>query len=306
MEAKKLFIAVVLIALIVAFGFISFNNKKEVEIKAQLYDVAKQINDLNNWKKWYPDLHNNSKISGDFTTDQLAILSSGKQLLLHHINPLTVSLTKKTNGNTSTSLVTISPEANDSSINIAWHENVSVYKIIERSFTKSNSRIIALNNLKKLMEDINYKYGFFINIVPVKDTLILTAEGSLNDFYNTTSELYHTLHSFITQNKLPYETKYFYKTALDNNKIAVGIPVYEKMHNADGIKFLELPANGRLVEGIYSGNIADKQSIYTSINTFMLDQHLKQVAKPLEQYNVADTVIQSNTNVDIKIYYPVF
>ena len=306
MEAKKIFIAVVLIALIVAFGFISFNNKKEVVIKAQLYDVAKQINDLNNWKKWYPDLHNKSKISGDYTTDQVATLTTGQQFILHHINPLTVSLTRKAKNNSSTSLITISPAAGDSLTSVSWQENVSVYKMMERSFTKTNSRVITLNNLKNLMEDAHYKYGFFINIVPVKDTLILTAQGSLNDSANITAKLYHTLQAFITQNKLPAETSYFYKTELENNKIAVGIPVFKKKNDADGIQFLKLPANGRLVEGIYSGNVADKQSIYTSINNFMLDQHLKQVAKPLEQYDVADTILHANKNTTIKIYYPVF
>ncbi|MEP6465413.1 MAG: hypothetical protein ABJB05_03870 [Parafilimonas sp.] len=107
MEAKKLFIAAVLIILIVAFSLIPFNNKREIVIKAQLYDVAKQINDLNNWKKWNSDLGNNNiKISGDYTTDQRATLSSGQYYALHQINPLEVSLIRNLGDASTSSLIT--------------------------------------------------------------------------------------------------------------------------------------------------------------------------------------------------------
>jgi hypothetical protein len=69
---------------------------------------------------------------------------------------------------------------------------------------------------------------------------------------------------------------------------------------------LQLPGNGRLVEGNYSGKLSEKRLIYNAINSFMLDQHLKQVAQPFEQYNVADTILRADNNINIKIYYPVF
>jgi effector-binding domain-containing protein len=306
MEAKKLFIAVGLIVLVIVLSFIPFNNKREIVIKAQLYDAAKQINDLHNWKKWYTGLEADSiKISGSFNNDQSAI-TSAYSYTLHHLNPLAVSLIRK-NNSTSSSIIEIAPQT-DSTIVVSWNEKIIIFEMIKRSIKPQYSRQTNLNNLKKLLEDVNYKYSFLIKIVPVKDTLILTAETSLADKEAATviTNLYRELQAFIKENMLPAEKKYFYKTRLSNNKIAVGIPVYKQAHNRENIKLLQLPHNGRLVEGIYSGKVSDKRSIYNAINNFMLDQHLKQVAQPLEQYNVADTILQPNSNVNVKIYYPVF
>ncbi len=157
MEAKKLIIAATLIALIILFSFIPFNNKRDIVIKAQLHDVAKQINDLHNWIKWNTDfLNRNIKISGDYTIDQTAILGSGQYYSLHHISPLAVSLTRKLNdAPAAASLIIISPSENDSSTYVSWHETVTILKLIKRSFTKVNSREANLNSLKKLMEDVN-------------------------------------------------------------------------------------------------------------------------------------------------------
>ena len=303
MKAKKILIAVAIIVLIIFLGLIPFNNKQQIVIKASLYDVAKQINDLNNWKKWNINFINkNIHVSGSFADDQSVTIAPDSLYTLHHINPLTISLARKGNNSTS-SVIEILP-VTDSTTNILWNENITLFKLL----TGSNSRNVSLNNLKKLLEDINYKYGFLIRIVPVKDTLILTLESNTSNTYsiNIVAELYHSLQLFIQENHLPAEKKYFYKTQLINGKIAIGIPVYKHINNRDDIKFLQLPSNGRLIEGTYSGKLGGKQIIYSAITNFMMDKHLKQVAQPLEQYNVGDTDLQPNSNVNIKIYYPIF
>ena len=310
MDTRKYFvIAAVLIFLIILLSFIPVNNKREVIIKARLYDVAKQINDLNNWKKWNPDLSNkNITFSGGYYSDQSATISAKQSYSLHHINPLAVSFTRKINNVSKPSLLAISSLSNDSLTYVVWSEDITIFELIKRNLTKINSRQTSLDNLKKLMENINYKYGFYINIVPVKDTLLLTSEELISNknSANVVADLYESLQSFIKKNNLPSETKYFYKTILSNSKIAVGIPVYKRAANYQNIKFLQLPSNGRLVEGDYSGTYYNKQKIYAAINNFMLDQHLKQVAQPLEQYIVADSNINANSNINIKIFYPVF
>ena len=307
MKAKKIVIVVILAVLIIAFGFIPFNSKRQVVIKSSLYDIAREINDLNNWKKWNIDLNDSIKINGSFDGDQSANISSTYAYTLHHLNPLAVSLTRNVNGLSATSLIEIA-SITDTTTAVIWSERTSLFGLTKGNKSTQYSPKIDLENLKKMMEDPNRKYGFYIRIVPVKDTLILTAETELVDNGSThmVAYLYNLLESFIKENNLPAEKNYFYTTQLSDSKIAVGIPVYKQTNNQNNIRFLQLPGKGRLVEGNYSGKIADKRSIYTAINNFMLDQHLKQVAQPLEQYNVADTIIQPNDNVDLKIYYPVF
>ena len=302
---KKNLIVVLFIVFIAVPCFVPFNNKQLIVIKSSLYDVSKQINDLNNWKKWNLDFRNDTiKIKGNFNSDQFANITESYSYLLHHINPLLVSVTKTINDKISTSKIEIT-SVSDSTTAVIWREKISVFGLIKGNSISNHSRRDNLDNLKKLMEDPTNKYGFFIKLVPVKDTLILTAEAN-NNQSNIVSTLYKKLQTFITINNLPAEKNYFYTTQLNDNKIAVGIPVYKQANNYDNIKFLQLPGNGRLVEGIYSGKIADKRSIYTAINNFMLDQHLKQVAKPFEQYIVADTILDNHKDVNLKIYYPVF
>lgn len=307
MKAKTIFIAAAVI--IIIFSLTPFKNRSEIVIKAQLYDVAKQINDLNNWKKWDADISNSKiKISGNYTTDQTAKFSYGKFYSLHHVNPLAVLLTRNLGQTSTASLITIIPFTNDSSTYVAWNETVTIYKLIARSFSKNYSPQSNLNSLKHWLEDKNYRYGFFIKLVPVKDTLILTAEAELTDSTSThiITHLYSSLDSFVKKNKLSAESKYFYKTILSSNKVAVGIPIYKQLTNSDKLKFLQLPANGRLLEGAYQGKLADKQSIYKAFNSFMSDQHLKQVAQPFEQYTVSDTLLNANSQINIRIFYPVF
>jgi len=308
MEVKKIIIIAGLIILIIIFSLVPFNNKQKVVIKSSLYDVAKQINDLNNWRKWNPDLKNDSiKISGGFNSNQSANITSTYSYSLHHLNPLAVLLKRNNKGSLTSSLIEIA-SVNDTATGVIWNEKITIAELIKRNIITHYSRQTNLDNLKKLMEDPNKKYGFDIRLVPVKDTLILTAETELMDNTSThiVAYLYNTLQAFIKKNNLPAEKNYFYTTQLSNNKIAVGITVYKTLNDSGNIKFLQLPGNGRLVEGNYSGKIADKKSIYSAINNFMLDQHLKQVAQPLEQYNVADTILQPGSNINIKIYYPVF
>ena len=306
-KTKSYFIVAALIGLIIICSFIPFNNKRQVVVKEQLYDVAKQINDLNNWKRWNVDLKNDDiKISESYNTDQTAIIDNKQSYLLHHINPIAVSLIRTVDNDSSASIISLSPSPNDSATVVTWSENITIFEIVKRNITHVNSRQDNLDSLKTLMEDVNHKYGFFIRLIPVKDTLILTAESPGNDSSNIISHLYRQLQEFIIENKLPAEKNYFYTTQLSDNKIAVGIPVYKQLNNTENIKFLQLPGNGRLVEGSYSGSISGKRPIYTAINNFMLDQHLKQVAQPLEQYNVADTILNLDKNINLKIYYPVF
>jgi effector-binding domain-containing protein len=308
MEVKKIIIIAGLIILIIVFSLVPFNNKQKVVIKSSLYDVAKQINDLNNWRKWNADLKKDSiKISGSFNSDQSAAITSTYSYTLHHLNPLAVSLTRNNNGSSTSSLIEMA-SVTDTTTAVVWGEKITIFELIKRNTITHYSRQINLNNLKKLMEDVNYKYGFFIKLIPVKDTLILTAKMKLIDNTSThiVTYLYNLLQAFILQHNISYEKKYFYTTVLSNNEIAVGIPVYKQVRDSAYIKCLQLPGNGRLVEGNYSGKISEKQVIYNAINNFILDNHLKQVAQPLEQYNVADTIPQPDYNINIKIYYPVF
>lgn len=305
MQIKKIIIAAALILLITIACFIPFENKTGIVVYASLYDVAKQINDLNNWEKWNADFNqNNVQITGSFNSDQLAIIKPGYSYTLHHINPLAVVLTRKNKNKSDSSLIEISP-LTDSSVYIKWREKSSVLSLI----TKATSTSLIHNDFtmfKAIMEDVQLKYGFPIKLVPVKDTLLLTVVATKPGEKNITPLLYQQLVSYINTNSLLAEKNYFYKTDLDSNKVAVCIPVYKQLHDTKNIKFLELPPTGRLVEATYSETLSNKQAVYTAINKFIIDQHLKQVAQPLEQYNVADTMPNLNSNVNLKIYFPVF
>jgi hypothetical protein len=103
---------------------------------------------------------------------------------------------------------------------------------------------------------------------------------------------------------------YFLSTSFSDEKnvqLAAGIPVQKQAaHQQDNFKFLRLPSNGRLVMGVYNGKYAAKQQLYTAMDKYILDKRLKKVAQPLEQYQDTDTSFAADSNIFMKLFYPVF
>lgn len=285
--------------------FIKFNNVSSIVVKAPLYDVARQVNDFNNWKKWDTIFKTGSSVTGGFSSNQTTVTTNGTYIL-HHLSPVAFSLTKNSKGSRATTFITIAPLTDSATIITSEEKRTVLNYIVQGSSHGTGAGIIA--NFKAWMENADNKYGYPIQLVPVKDTLILTVKEAFDSPHINvvTGKLYNLLHSFIQQHNLPFEKGYFYKTVLSDKEIAVGIPVYKQVKDTGNINCLQLPRNGRLVQGRYTGNIANIASIYTAITNFMLDKHLKQVAQPLEQYNVADTAAAAGNNVTVNIFYPIF
>lgn len=305
MRLKGLIIAAGIAVVLLGVCSIEFNNKSNIVVKAPLYDVARQVNDLNNWKKWDTIFKASSSIKGAFSSDQTATTINATYTL-HHLSPVALSLIKSNNGNSKTTLVTIAPLTDTATV-IITEEKTNIFGYLAQNKASKDGAAI-MDNFKAWMEDAASKYGYPIQLVPVKDTLILTAKAPVTDtsVNNTTGNLYKLLYNFIRQHQLPFEKNYFYKTVLNDKEIAVGIPVYKPVKDTGNIHCLQLPHAGRLIEGQYNGNAANIQTIYTAVNIFMMEKHLKQVAQPLEQYNVADTAMPKNSNVKVKVYYPIF
>jgi len=304
MRTKGLIIAAGIVIVLLGVCFIEFNNKSSIVVKAPLYDVAKQVNDINNWKKWDTTFKaGGNSDTGGFNNDQTLVTASGTYTL-RHTSPVALSLTKNNNGSNAITLFALTP-LTDSTTVITSEEKITAFSYLTQN-TAGGTSIMA--SFKTWMEDATKKYGYAIQLVPVKDTLILTATAIIEDSSgkNTTGALYNLLYGFIQQHQLPFEKDYFYKTVINNKQVAIGIPVYKPVSDTSNIHCLQLPRNGRLIEGLYSGSTNNISSIYTAVANFMMDKHLKQVAQPLEQYNVADTAPRPNSDIKIKVYYPIF
>jgi hypothetical protein len=298
--------------IIISSIYIPVNRTENLIIRSSLYDVSKQFNTLNNWKNWDLNFNDSTNVTGIEFQDQTAKTASNIIYQLHYINPASISVVITNNHLTTQSFITASPFKNDSVSYIKWTTKTTIFNWVKDAISKTYNSQVDLHPLKLFMEDDKRKYGFQIHLIPVIDTLILTTETETrpDDIMQDIHILHVHLKRFIDVNKLSADKKYFYVTVLKSEqnklKLGVGIPVNKEEGTAPGIKFLKLPANGRLVTGFYDGKYAGKEKIYTAMNQYITDKALKKVAQPLEQYNIRDSLLTDTSGVKMHLFYPVY
>jgi len=167
-----------------------------------------------------------------------------------------------------------------------------------------------IHDLKSFMEDTRRHYGFDLRVVPVRDSLILTASMPRHQTDSAgTTHLYRRLLQLIHLRHLSADTAFFYKTLIgsgDSARIAVGIPVHQPTKDTAGITLLHLPPGGKLLTSSWRGTYGSRQRLYDAMALFMKDENLRPVALPLEKYLIADTLVHPDQHIAIDIFYPVF
>jgi hypothetical protein len=75
----------------------------------------------------------------------------------------------------------------------------------------------------------------------------------------------------------------FTPVSKDTTEVAVGLSVHSLGPEEEGIKFLELPAAGRLLVGSYTGSYSQMGELYRVMDQYMGDKRLRKVAMPMEK-----------------------
>lgn len=261
-------------------GFFTFPHKREITVRASIYDVSPQLTALKNWKNWFPPMAGPDKRETGYS--------------ITVINPASVVLEKKEGGRNTREYVMAFPDSNGSVTRIKWIVPMNGYRRLWASFFPDKSSQEALLHLKAFVEDPSNLYGFPISLIPVADTVIVTKKWKLppGEAREKIQASYRELAAYMQSKKIPAAKNYYYVSINPVNnrqtELAVGIPV-NKVYEPDGnIEFLRLPAAGRLLSGRLTGDQTDIASLYKAIKKYAMDKHLKQVAPPLEKHEGLD------------------
>jgi hypothetical protein len=315
---KKLFIAVscLLTALVVLLftGPFTFKISGDIGIPYPIYDVAGQFTDLRNWTNWHPGLRGKNPRDLQFSGDpekagSYVETSEGTRFTLTAVNPAGVVYKESGKGKiTYHSLIAYSGSMGKTS-RVTGIRYAGAWEWLKEKMRSRNKTSVELLGLKHFMEDPLAYYGFPIGIIPVTDTLILTLQaivpaGEVNRQLRQSDA---DLVAYTDANKLagkPY--RYISRKDAGQGRIgvAVGIPVNKRAPETKGMKFLELPAQGRLLSGRTIGGPARLKALFASMEKYMKDKGLKRVADPLEKYE--HLPVPDSTGLDVEVQIPIY
>jgi len=249
---------VVLILLLVWPWRIRVN--KEVVIKASLFDVGAQLNDVENWSHWYPD-------------------AVRHRLVVTAKNPAAVVV--KVDNREYLSLTAV-PEHD-----ITYTRVIGTGVVSLGEWVKGAGLEAGLDSLKKLLEDPVTHYGFDIRIQRVKDTLVMTKRDTVAAALATMrlDTLRDQLMDYLRQHGVAPSAADLYTVnepvSKDRVLVAVGVPVSLPLPDENGVELLRFPVNGRLLAGRYSST--ELPDLRRAMDKYMQDQHLTKVALPFRK-----------------------
>jgi predicted transcriptional regulator YdeE len=315
---KKLFIAVsVLLAAWVVLLFtgpLTFRITRNVSIGYPIYDVAAQFTDLRNWRNWHPALRGKDSSDLLFSGDPEKVNSSvetkeGTRFTLTAINPAGIVFKETSKGKTIYHSLIAYSDSIGRTCRISGIRYTGVWDWLKEKMHPQNKIFGELTGLKQFMEDPLAYYGFPIGIIPVTDTLILTRQavvpaGEINRQIRQSDS---DLAAYADVNKLtgkPYRYVSRKDAGQGRFSVAVGIAVNKRAPDAKGMKFLELPAQGRLLAGRTTGGPARLKALFASMEKYMKDKGLKRVADPLEKYEHLPG--PDTTHFDVEVQIPIY
>ncbi len=269
---KKIFFvgggALVLILLLVWPWRIRIN--REVVIKASLFDVGPQLNDVSNWRHWYPD-------------------AARHTFVITANNPAAVVV----KGDNSDYLSLMAMPEKD-----ITYTRVSAIRVVSLGeWFKGVGLEVGLDSLKKLLENPATHYGFDISIQLVKDTLVMTNRDTVVTALSEVrlDTLRDQLAEYLRQHGISPSAMDTYivnePVSKDRVLVAVGMPVSRALTGEKGFEILRFPVNGRLLVGRY-GARTELPELRRAMDKYMQDQHLTKVTLPFTKREA--------------VYYPIY
>jgi hypothetical protein len=262
---------------------------REVVIHTSLFDVAPALTDLHNWKNWYPDPER----------DVFTVTAK---------NPAGIVVRDKKQRYQS---LLATADTNRRYTLVRWAVSSTVAEWLGGR-RPGGMMEQGLKTLKAYLEDPVNLYGFTIGIQPVTDTLILTKRAivSRDKVKEKWAALEKELIAYLLVNRmLRVEVDIYNSTepvSSDSLAAVVGIPVSSRRPEKEGMQFLKLPAQGRLLVGRYEGPDSVMPRLYLAMDKYVLDKELKKVAVPFEKRHVKFFGTEEPGRSVYELVYPIY
>jgi effector-binding domain-containing protein len=313
---KKLIIgiSVLLLVALIMLWLISFNIKKQVTIRASIFNVANQITNLRNWNHWHPQLKGRDTASFNYSKQTNVVNSfldfKGQTYTITNVNSQGIEFETKTDNDKNYQSIAAYPDSFLTITNVTWTKKIHLITWFKEKFNQGSEMERGLKNLKEFMEDPRKFYGFHIEIQPVVDTLVITkkAIANKNNIPVSLQNLYKDLFHYLQENNMSYGNRLagFANSTDSTIEVMAGICVDTKIPAKTGIEYLEMPAQGRMLVGEYAGPYNKITSLYNAMNQYMEDKGLQKVAMIYEKYLSEPHTGEDSMNMKVRIYYPIY
>ena len=311
---------IITLVLIVGVGVfflsrLSFRVKKEITVNASLFIVSRQITDLRNWRKWYPQAQNADsnliRYSGSNTSVNSSLQIGGHHYIVTRVNPEEINIKEQTGKKlTYHSVIAVSDKLGIHT-RVQWSAAVDFFSWMNEKIHDRGSIEKNLKSLKQYIEDPLLYYGFPIEMKQITDTLLLSkkdtvpvaeAPAALNQLFDDLLRYAHTHRLSTASSKISG----IFPVGKGQAEVIANLPVHNKAPESDGIVYLQMPEGGKIVTTIYTGLYSDIGKAHKALQQYIRDKSLKKIALSYEKFYGDQLPVSDSGNVKVELCYPVF
>ncbi len=314
MKKRVAAILIIVVFLIIFFSF-PVSKKTTVSIVASFDNTIPQITNVHNWKNWYPSIKESYKnnpagysISENPSQKTYTINTPDKKYIILEITPMAYQVREMTGTWEDIFAFTVLPGDTSGRMKIIIEKKSPLLLAI---IGKDKTGDIALNGLKKYLEDPKQFYGFNIGMSNIRDSVIASCVSKISNkdvFLKIQEQQLNLLHYIQNNNlvKAGHISISYNPISNDSLQITVGIPVNKPAPPDKKINCLLLPAKGNVLVGNYDGRFSDRKSIYQAMSKYLTDHTLAFAAESFERY-LNDSIPSSDSSmIRIELNYPVY
>ncbi|WP_184545425.1 GyrI-like domain-containing protein [Mucilaginibacter sp. FT3.2] len=305
---KKAIIAVIVLIVI---GFIPFQQKSIVNIKAGYFDVCQQLLLAGNWIKWQPDINNTppQQVKTDNIHSGFLITIPNQVFKMVSGSANTFDINTTITGVNYHYLYTVVPRDIYNNGAVIITANTNLFKWLITKFKPNEKPDGLIQNLKAFMENAKLYYGFTIKEKNVAETYMAVKKETilLAGKYPQIGKAFNDLNSFIAQKNIkatqPISGTYYLR-GKDSIQMLIGISINKEINSGNGIAIMRMPA-GKVVIGDYKGKYGERQKIYNAMEKYIQDNFLAKQVAPYERYLDNKLPAGDNDTVNMQVNYPV-
>lgn len=290
----------VLIGLLL-LSFLTVKIKKQIVIGADIGNVAAQVTRLENWKHWYPHLIGEDRAAGNDLFRPI------------NINPSEIIVKEEVDGRRLYHSIFAMPDAYGAKTRLTWIIATSLLTSSKEKLALADEMETGLKNLKKFIEDPKQLYGFPIEIKPISDTLVIGKKliVAKKDRINTLARTYHELFQYAIENNIPLgdNTPRLANFGLfnkDSIRLMICIPVPRTGKLKNGIIYMKMPQQGRVLVGTYNGAYAHLDQLRKAMEKYIADKELRKAGPDYEKYLSNPVSPRDSLDMNIEICYPIY
>ncbi|RYY28873.1 MAG: hypothetical protein EOP41_02915 [Sphingobacteriaceae bacterium] len=310
----RFFLWAILVLFVFMLGFVPFNQKKDLVIKAKYENVFNQVLKPLNWKNWQQDV----KAAWQHDSTQVNITAKGTNAAIEapdlhietRLNGFGLAVEKSIKKRNEHYSFTLQIDKNFKHTDIHLTAKTNGFKwLMLRLNTKSI--FTDLEALKQYLEDDKAYYGFQINDLSTVDTNILVVKKTV-PLKNKNSAIvaaqnhlqaYISLHHYDVAQPVIADIHADYSG--DSVRIMMGIPIVQSPKPAGDVVLMQMPKQNRQISIIYTGKYGNRLACYNSLKRYIADHSLATPEVPYEKYLDNKIPLNNNDYTRMQIIFPV-